>query len=157
MPHRRPLLISVLSVIAFAIGPGLVVLGVALLGELVLWKHMPALSSSDFPIVALLLGLFASSFLALGLIAIVAGRDFLELRERGRKISSLFTALWIPVCMALAIVGWNLRDQYFLMAAAVMGAFALFFLTYLQLRTTRSQFAKYSITGPLNTNEKSKA
>jgi hypothetical protein len=112
-----------------------------LIRELIARDEMPSPSSHDFPVVATLLSLFATAFFTLSLISFFAARDLWKLRERGRKLAFIAMLLWLSVCAILVLVAWRPLDLRLLRVAAGLGMFAIFFLVYLQLHTTRSKFA----------------
>ena len=140
MIERRPLPISVLSIIAFVVCPFLITLAIRLVSNIFSDSEMPPRWSADFISTAIVLALFCGSFFLLSFVSIVAGRDLWKLRNRGRKLASVSMVLWLLLGAVLVAIGWQVREVPTLVFGGSLSLVAALFLVYLQLRAVRGKF-----------------
>ena len=149
-PVKRPVGVTVLSLVAFAASP----FSLAILGRLCYltitsnYELAPSSAGPDVFIrfwVLSTLGFF--SLLALSWISLRAGLDLWRLKNRGRLLALVSMILYFLVGMLFLLAGLLGRDKWFTSIGALICSFSLFHFVYLLLPSTRRKF-EASLTEP---------
>jgi len=141
---KRPIGVTLLSLIAFLVSPGLIALFILSTQSYFgpsKRSDLPDLHSEPGPfVIALtLLVFFHLGFLILAFLSCVAGRDLWLLRPRGRSLTLISMILWLLQSAVLfyAVPTESLRDRSF---AGGVFLLCLFSIVYLFLPRVRASF-----------------
>ncbi len=136
--RSRPIGATVLSLIAFAASPGLVILMGLYFFEIYTIYEPP--SFAEDPLGSLWLCLFLIlalvSFLTLTWISYTAGLDLWRLKNRGRKLAYISMILFF----LLGIVYLLIRETWWTMLGVGICALSGFFFIYLRIPSIRQRF-----------------
>ncbi len=134
----RPLGVTLLSLIAFAVSPVLVFVLGGFLVSVYKTNEWPSVTKAtgEFVWVCSWLAFFSASFLGLAYISFVAGLDLWKLKNRGRNLASVsMILLLLP-----GIVFLLFRETLATWEGAAICAFSVVSLVYLQRPSIRRRF-----------------
>jgi hypothetical protein len=130
--------VTVLSLVAFAASPGLVILMADFFFNI--YSKFESPSFGQDPLGSLWLCLFvllaSGSFLTLAWISYTAGLDLWKLKKRGRKLAYISMTLY----SLFGIVYLLFRETWSTKLGLGICALSVFFLIYLQLPSIRQKF-----------------
>jgi hypothetical protein len=137
--RSRPIGVTVLSLIAFAVSPGFIVLLGFFFYNIFKESIPPSLSDDTgaFYWFCFWLTVASACFLALAWIAFTAGLDLWRLKNRGRKLAYISIIPFLPLGIGFLLSS----DIWRKMLGAGFCTFGAFFLVYLQRPTILQSFA----------------
>jgi hypothetical protein len=136
--------VVILSGLAFAVTPGLILLAMGFSISIFRQDELPTISKDGiaFFYFWILFPLALLAFLALAGISFTAARDLWNLKERGRKLATMSMVLYGLIGLVFLIV----RERWSLIAAVCVCTLALSCLIYLLMPMTRRKFDASSPT-----------
>jgi hypothetical protein len=136
--RSRPIGVTVLSLIAFAASPGVVVLMAIFFFNIYTRNEPPSIAENPLGFLWLCLALLFAvvGFPTLAWISYTAGIDLCRLKNRGRKLASVSMILYF----LLGIVYLLFRETWSTKLGLGICTLSVFFLIYLQLPSIRQRF-----------------
>jgi len=140
----RPLPVAILSGVAFAVTPAIILLSVGFAVSIFKRNELPSIAKDGlaFFYFWILFLLETAAYLTLAGISFTAGRELWNLKDRGRRLANVAMVLY----GLLGLVFFVIREKWSLIAGPCTCAFALLYLIYLQLPATRRKFEVSSRT-----------
>jgi hypothetical protein len=137
--RTRPIGVTALSLIAFAVSPGFVVLLGLFFYEILIEGLHPLLPGdhAGFLWLCFWLTVVTACFLTLAWISFTAGLDLWRLKDRGRKLAYISTIPFVPLGIGFLLSS----DIWYKMPGAVFCAYGGFFLIYLRRPSILRSFA----------------
>jgi len=136
--NDRPIGVTVLSFMAFAASPTLVVLMGGFFFTILTEDVLPSVRPDpvEFVMFWTFLALTAAAFLAIAWISFRAGLDLWKMANRGRRLASVSMVL----LLLLGIVYFLIGEFWSTVAGSSICAVSVFFSVYLQLPSIRRRF-----------------
>jgi hypothetical protein len=134
---RRPVGVTLLSLLAFAVSPAWVFLLVGFLFTIFAKSELPPFSDQPaFLYACVLIPIALACFMAMAWISFTAALDLWKLRNRGRLLASVSMVL----ILLLGILYLLIQERWWTLAGVGLCVFSVSFLIYLQVPSIRRRF-----------------